>query len=445
VPTDGAPAASLTRAHAVALVVGIVVGAGIFRAPPVVAAHTGSASAALLAWALGGLVTLAGALCYSELASTYPGTGGEYEFVRRAYGDGLAFLFGWARLTVIPTGSLAYVAFAFGDYASRMLPLGPSSSTIYAAGAVVAVIALNVAGVRQGAWTQLVLTALVVVGLALVIMAGLAGPAATPGLAAPAVAAEPRRLGLAMVFVLLTYGGWNEAAYISAEVRGGRRAIVGALVTSIGIVTVLYLLTNLALLRGLGPDALARSSTPAADLLEQSLGASGSFLISTLVAFAALTTANATLLMGSRTSHAFGRDWPLFSGLGRWSTRAASPVNAIVTQGAIALVLVAFGWTTRDGFEALVAYTAPVFWLFFLLTGGSLLVLRARDREAARPFRVPWYPLTPIVFCAACGWLLYSSIAYAGTGALLGVAVLAAGLVPLALVWRSRPTREEPA
>jgi amino acid transporter len=427
-------------------VVGIVVGAGIFRAPPVVAGQTGSASAALLAWALGGAISLAGALCYSELACTYPGTGGEYGFVRRAYGDGVAFLFGWARLTVIPTGSLAYVAFAFGDYASRLLALGPSSSAVWAVVAVLAVVALNVAGVREGAWTQLVLTALLVAGLLLVVVAGLAGPAAGALPAAPsAEPAAPPRLGLAMVFVLLTYGGWNEAAYISAEVRGGRRAVMGALVASIAIVTVLYLLTNAALLRGLGPDGLARSSTPAADLLERSLGPRGSFLISGLVAFAALTTANATLLMGCRTGHALGRDWPLFAALGRWSARAGSPVNAILAQGAIALLLVGFGWTTRDGFEALVAYTAPVFWFFFLLTGASLVVLRVRDPKAVRPFRVPGYPLTPIAFCAACAWLLHSSVAYAGTGALLGVAVLAAGLVPLVLVRRSRPAREEPA
>jgi amino acid transporter len=149
--------------------------------------------------------------------------------------------------------------------------------------------------------------------------------------------------------------------------------------------------------------------------------------------------------MGCRTGHALGRDWPLFAPLGRWSARAGSPVNAILAQGAIALLLVGFGWTTRDGFEALVAYTAPVFWFFFLLTGASLIVLRVRDPEAVRPFRVPGYPLTPIAFCAACAWLLHSSVAYAGTGALLGVAVLAAGLIPLALVRRSRPAREEPA
>jgi amino acid transporter len=150
--------------------VGIVIGAGIFRAPPAVAAHTGSASAALLAWAIGGLVSLAGALCYSELATTYPGPGGEYDFVRRAFGDAPAFLFGWARLTVIPTGSLAFVAFAFGDYATRLLSLGPSSSALYAAGAVLAVTVLNIAGVRQGALAQVVLTLLLVAGLALVIV-----------------------------------------------------------------------------------------------------------------------------------------------------------------------------------------------------------------------------------------------------------------------------------
>jgi amino acid transporter len=426
------PRAGVRLRDAIALVVGIVIGAGIFRAPAVVAAGAGSASATLAAWALGGLVSLAGAACYAELASAYPHAGGDYHFLRRALGPVPAFLFAWARLTVIPTGSVALLAFVFGDYASALLPLGAASSAVYAALAVIALTALNVAGLRPGTGAQNALTLVVVAGLALLVAAGLLlVPPAAGAAAAPAAGSG---LGGAMVFVLLTYGGWNEAAYISAELRGGRRAIAAALVLSLGLVTALYLAVNLAYLRALGVAGVAASPAVAAELAGRAFGPGGAALVSVAVIAAALTSANATLLLGSRACWAFGRDHPLFARLGRWSARG-TPVNAVLAQGGIALLLVGFGAVRRAGFEAMVSYTAPVFWLFFLLTGVSLFVLRAREPDAPRPFRVPLYPLTPALFCLSCAWLLWSSLAYTGAGAALGVAVLAAGLVPL---WLSR-------
>jgi amino acid transporter len=270
-----------------------------------------------------------------------------------------------------------------------------------------------------------------VAALVAVIAIGLALPPAPPQ---PSEAARPA-FGLAMVFVLLAYGGWNEAAYVSAELRGGRRAIATALVASISLVTVLYTLANVAYLRGLGLAGVRSSSAVAAALVARGLGPLGGSIIALVVALAAVSAANATLLMGSRMIWAFGHDLEPFPWLARWSARAGTPVNAILLQGGVALALVGLGTLSRHGFEACVAYVAPVFWLFFLLTGASLFVLRARDPRAVRPFRVPLYPLTPIVFCASCAYLLWSSIVHAGPGAAVGVAVLATGLVPL---WLSR-------
>jgi amino acid transporter len=421
---------------AVALVVGIVVGAGIFRAPPVVAEGAGSAGWILAAWALGGVVSLAGAMCYAELASTYPTAGGDYHFLSRALGRGVAFLFGWARLTVIPTGSLALLAFVFGDYAGEALGVRGVGSGL-AAAMVVGVTLLNLAGLRPARGVQNALTAALVVGLVALIVTGFVVPPAPAGPEVP----RPPAFGLAMVFVLLTYGGWNEAAYVSAELRHGRRAIAAALAISLGLVTVLYVLVNLAYLRGLGVDGLSRSGAVAADLLSRGLGAWGGRVFALLVLAAVLTSANATLFMGSRQVWAFGRDFPLFAALGRWSGRSGAPANAILAQGAMALALVALGAASRSGFEAMVAYTAPVFWLFFLLTGLSLFVLRRTDGGAPRPFRVPLYPVTPLVFCAACAFLLWSSVVHAGPGAVAGLAVLATGLFPLWLSSRRAPFR----
>jgi amino acid transporter len=429
------PDRTLRLRDAVALVVGIVVGAGIFRAPAEVAAGAGSGGATLAAWALGGLLSLAGAACYAELASAFSHPGGEYHFLRRALGATPAFLFAWARLTVIPTGSVALLAFVVGDYATKLLPLGPPdgpSSAIYAALTVIALTALNASGVRHGAAAQNALTIAAVAGLLVLAAAALAGPAAGGAAALPPRAGG---FGTAMVFVLLTYGGWNEAAYVSSELRAGRRGIAVALVASLGLVTALYLVVNVAYLRALGVAGVAGSPAVAAEVAARALGPVGAVLVTLLVLPAALTSANATLLMGSRACYAFGRDHPPFAILGRWSARAGTPVNAVLCQGAIALLLVGFGAWRRGGFEAMVSYTAPVFWLFFLLTGVSLFVLRVREPAAPRPFAVPLYPLTPAVFCLSCAYLLYSSLAYTGAGAALGAGVLAAGLVPL---WMSR-------
>ncbi len=428
-----APVPALGRGDAVALVLGIVIGAGIFRAPPAVAASAGSGGAMMAAWALGGAVSLAGAMCYAELAAAYPSAGGDYHFLSRALGRGVAFLFGWARLTVIPTGSLALLAFVFGDYAGEAFGR-PDAAGGLAAAMVVGVTFLNLAGLRPARGVQNALTVALVLGLVALIATGFLVAPAVPG---PPPPDRPPAFGLAMVFVLLTYGGWNEAAYVSAELRGGRRAIAVALGLSLAVVTVLYVLTNLAYLRGLGLSGMERSGAVAADLLSRGIGAWGGRAFAALVIAAVVTSANATLFMGSRQVFAFGRDFRLFAGLGRWDGRAGVPSNAILLQGTIALALVAFGGASRSGFEAMVAYTAPVFWLFFLLAGISLFVLRFRDRAAPRPFKVPLYPLTPLVFCAACAFLLWSSVAHAGSGTLAGLGVLATGLVPLWLSTRA--------
>jgi amino acid transporter len=427
---EAIPRPSLRMVDAIALVVGTVIGVGIFRTPSLVAANAGNEAFALLAWVAGGFVSLVGALCYAELASAYPNAGGDYHFLTRAYGRRLAFLFAWARIAVIQTGSIALLSFVIGDYAAQLLPLGPLSPAIYAAAAVTLLTVVNVLGVRQGTRAQNLLTTFEVLGVLLVVVAGLSVPAAAvSGTAASVPAASS--LGLVMVFVLLTYGGWNEGAYISAEVHDARRNMVRVLVWSILIVTALYVLVNWAYLRGLGLAGMAGSSTVAADLMNRALGTPGARLVSLLVVVAALTSVNATVFTGARTTYALGRDFPRLGFLGRWHPGARTPVNALLVQGAVCLLLVLLGTLTRKGFETMVEYTAPVFWLFFLLTGISLFVLRRRDPGTERPFRVPLYPLTPLVFCASSTYLLYSSLAYTGVGALVGVGVLAVGVILL--------------
>jgi basic amino acid/polyamine antiporter, APA family len=435
------PVPTLSVKDAVAIIVGIVVGAGIFRTPSLVAANVTNETSALLLWVAGGAVSLVGALCYAELTSTYPHPGGDYHYLTRAYGKPLSFLFVWSRMTVIQTGSLALLAFVFGDYASQLLRLGQFSSSIYSAVVVIALTSLNIVGLRQGTWTQNLLTAVEVVSVLLVIGAGLfliESPVAQIN-PPPAAQASNGAIGLAMVFVLLTYGGWNEAAYISAEMKG-RRDVAKALILGIGVITLLYLLVNWAYIRGLGLAGMAGSEAVATDLMLKATGQSGALFVSLLVAVSALTSANATVLTGARTNYALGRDFRLFRFLGRWHGAGNTPTNALLFQGAIALALVSIGTATRKGFATMVEYTAPVFWLFFFMVGLSLIVLRIRDSETPRSFRVPLYPLTPILFCASCLYMLQASLAYTGIGALVGVTVLLTGLPVLfvARYWQRR-------
>ncbi|WP_396135699.1 APC family permease [Chamaesiphon sp. OTE_20_metabat_361] len=418
---------SIRLFDAIALIVGLVIGAGIFETPALVAANANNETDVLQAWGLGGVISIIGALCYAELATAYPNIGGSYDYLKRAFGRSIAILFAWARLSVIQTGSIALLAFVFGDYASQLLRLGTFSAGIYAALAIVFLTMLNILGLKHSKRLQNWLTITTVLGLLAIVIIGLTLPADT-SVPTPATGAATRSWGSAMVFVLLSYGGWNEAAQISAEIENYQRNIIRSLLWGLGIITALYVLLNLAYLKGLGLAGMAQSSAVAADLMRRAFGEPGAIVISLLVVISTLDSINATIFTGARTNFALGQDVAAFRFLGVWQDRYNTPTAAYLFQGAISLALVGLGMVTRDGFKTMVDYTAPIFWFFFLLSSISLLVLRVRDPDRPRPFRVPLYPILPLLFCAACGYLLYSSLVYTGTGAIVGVIVVALGI-----------------
>ncbi len=441
--SSGRPRQTLSLFDTVAMIAGLVIGAGIFRLPSIVADNIDSGWLIIALWTLGGIVSLIGALCFAELATTYPHPGGEYHYLTRAYGRNCGFMFAWSRLSVVQTGSIALLAYIFGDYASELVPLGAYGTSIYAAVAVIALTALNVAGIHGTKFIQNALFGTTLLGLGCIIAAGalLLSPVAPDVAATPVMnAAEDggsgaSGIGLAMVFVLLAYGGWNEAAYMSAEVRDGRRNMVRALLIGIVLVTLVYVLINFIYVRVLGPAGMAASDALARDVMDAAFGAAGSTFITVLIMIVVLASLNVTIFTGARTNFALGRDFPLFAFLGHWSERGNAPVSALIGQAAIALGLVALGGLQRSGVETMVEYLSPVFWLFFLLIGIALFVLRIREPHRERPFKVPLYPLTPALFCLTSAYLLYASINYTGTGALVGVAVLMLGL-PLLLLAR---------
>lgn len=436
-----APRASLSVTDGALMMVGIIIGIGIFKTPQLVALFTPNEWMFVGVWLFGGVATLIGALVYAELAAAYPSTGGEYHFLSRALGRPVGFLFAWARTTVIQTGAIAAVAFVLGDYAQQLYSLGTYGSAIYAAAGLLLLTLINLAGTYQSKTAQNVLSVILIGAMALIVVLGFVSGGAA-GASAPAAAGGGPgygMLGLAMVFILLTYGGWNESAYLSADVRDVRRDMIRILLVGTAIVTTVYLLVNLAYLSVLGLDGMRKSDAIAAEVMRAAIGDSGAVVLSLIVCCAALSTMNASIFTGARLYHALGEDLAL-SRLRMWDAVRNNPRNAIVAQSLIAMVLVGFGAFARDGFQAMVEYTAPVFWFFLLLVGVSFFVLRQRDSARARPFKVPLYPVTPALFCLICGYLLYSSLAYTGYGALVGIMVLLAG-IPLLGYVRKRARR----
>ena len=399
---------------AVALIVGIVIGAGIFKTPSLVAALSGDAGWALVLWVAGALISIVGALCYAELCTAYPNAGGDYHFLHRAFGRNISFIYGWSRAMIINTGSIALLAFVFGDYISTLVSLGTYSSVIWALLVVVLLTAVNLAGIQASSRMQTWLTVTEIVGLLAVVLAGFWVEAPASGAVQWfAQAPEPTQWGLCLVFVLLTFGGWNEAAYISAELKGGPRTMVWVILASMLTLTVIYLLVNTALLLGLGLSGLSESKTAASDLLGFAFGPLAQKALGLFVAIAALTSINATMFVGARTNFAVGNDWKALRKLGQWQLDIGSPKQALLLQALISIGLIALGTQEADGFSAMVEFTAPVFWGFLFLVGLALIWLRQTDKHTSRPFKVPLYPVLPLIFCAACGWLTFSSVTYA--------------------------------
>jgi basic amino acid/polyamine antiporter, APA family len=302
---------------------------------------------------------------------------------------------------------------------------------------VIALSTLNTIGIKEGKNAQNFLTILEIAGVVAIIVTGfMVSHDSTEQ--AVTTSASFGSGSLALVFVLLTYGGWNEAAYVSAEAVDQRRGILKALLLGIGLVTLLYVLVNLALLNAFGVTKMGASKAIASDLFDLAYGHQSAMVFSTIVVFSCLNSINATIIFGSRSSYALGQDWKIFSWVGQWHT-SGTPRKAIVLQCAIACLLIIGASFARESFESIVEFTAPVFWFFILLIGIAIFILRRKNPALEIPCPVPFFPVLPIIFIITVAWLLYSSLVYSGQGALVGVACLAVGA--LILLLESKLTR----
>ncbi len=430
------PKRQLTLFDSTCIIVGVIIGAFFYETSPTIARCVPSVSWLIGVWLLGGLLSLVGALCYAELATAYPRQGGDYIYLTRAFGRPVGFLFAWAQLWIVRPGAVGALAYVFGRYANQLFPLGDGTRAmmIYAVASIIVLTAINVLGVSEGKWTQNLLTTVKVLGLVAIFVVGFLfnSPNALPD-SSPGAMPAGTDLRLAMILILYTYGGWNEMAYVGAEVRNPGKNIFRALVLGTLAVTVIYVLGSAAFVHALGFDGICRSEAVAADVLKLGLGNPGGRIISLLICISTLGAVNGMIFTGARIYYAFGTDYRLFAPLGRWSSRMGTPVVSLVVQAAITLVLVVSFGLVEGGFQSLVNFTTPIFWIFFLLVGLSLFVLRFREPNTPRPYRVPWYPVLPIIFCLSSLFMVYASLSWAidhrSYEALWAVALLAIGTV----------------
>ncbi len=403
------------------IVVGIIIGSGIFVIPATVAGMLGSAKLILLAWLLGGALSFVGALCYAELASTYPKEGGDYFFLNHAYGSWAGFLYAWGRLIVIHTGNIATMAYIAGKYGNQLIPI-PYGEQVFALTAVIVFTTINILGIREGKWTQNILTAGQVLGLLGVIAVAffVEIPNQEPPMPDEVTFAT---FLMALIFVQFCFGGWSDCAFVASEVKNPGRNIIRSLFWGISIVTLLYLLINASIIHALGIQQMAASDAVMADVFELGLEQTGVRIISVIAIVAALGSLNGMVLTGGRIFHAFGVENPIFKKMGTRSYRFGTPVFALIVQCAISIILISSGH-----FEDLVVYTASAHWFFMIMIGIAIFVFRKWEPGIERPFRIPLYPVVPILYIASCCMLFYSTITYAGVYAAVGFGAIFTGL-----------------
>ena len=407
---EGAPQKELSLFDSTCIIVGIIIGAGIYETAPLVAKCLGSGMGVMLIWLAGGVLALIGALCYAELATTYPREGGDYIYLTRAYGRWPGYMFGWTQLAVVRPGDIALMAFIFARYAQTLYAPFTDSGLSYAAAVIVVLTVINILGVKAGKWTQNFLTVAKFMGLVAISVVGFTAPSPPQTGTLPAVESFTwEGLQLAFILVLFTFGGWNEMAYVAAEIKRPQQNIVRALVTGTVAVTALYVLVNGAFLSALGMAGMSNSRAVAVEAVGRTFPQIAGRVIAILICISALGAINGLIFTGARISYALGVDHRSFRPLGKWSQVLGTPVWALVVQGTLSLAIV----LVAGSFIDTILYTAPLVWLFFLATAFSVIVLRRREPDVPRPYKVMAYPLSPLVFAAFCVFMLFSSTAYA--------------------------------
>ncbi|MEM9460250.1 MAG: amino acid permease [Myxococcota bacterium] len=434
----------LGLASAAAVIIGSTIGSGIFRTPAVVADRLDAVELFLGAWVLGGVVAVAGALTFSELAAMMPRSGGVYVFLRRAYGRPVAFLFGWTQLLVLRPASYGAISITSSDYLLRVFSIDGGIAAAAGltraqllAGVLVALVGwINYRGIERGAWVQNVSTLLKMAALVALVVLGLSSLGSTSAVAPPPSDAASLSVlsafGLAMVPILWSYDGWSDAVYVSGEVRDPQRTLPRALLLGAGLVALLYLAVTVAYLLVVPLSAMPGSDLIAADVAAAVIGPVGVVLVSGAVALSTFGTLNGTMMTGPRIFYAMAEDGLFFRGLARVQPRYGTPGGAIALS-----VVLGVAFVSVRSFAQLADQFVIGIWPFYALGVAAVFVLRRREPDAVRPYQTWGYPVVPAVFLVAAVFLLGNYLLREPWTVAANMAVLLSGL-PVYYVWSAR-------
>jgi APA family basic amino acid/polyamine antiporter len=428
------PRRQLGLFDAVMIVMGGIVGAGIFVNPSEVAHRVHTPALILGVWALGGVLALFGAFIWAELATRLPGAGGQYLYLREAWHPAVAFLYGWVLLLVTQTGGMAAVAVTFAAYFRRLAGVAWDDRAI-AAAVLLGLTAINCFGARAGSNVQSALMLLKTGAIAALVAVGLM----FGGRAASVPATEPaeglgllRAIGAAMVPIAFAYGGWQTATFVAGEMRNARRDLSRGLIAGVAGVVALYLSVNVVCLLVLGPGGLDRTGTPASEVMRIALGERGAQWIAIGIAISTLGFLSQGMLTAPRVYYAMARDGVFFERVGRLSSRTGAPVTAIVLQGLLAAVIACSG-----KYGEILNFEVTVDFISFGMTAAALCVFRRRLAAGEGIYRAPGHPFTTGIFVLACAGIVGSAIAASPANSAIALGILAAG-VPVYWYWTRR-------
>ena len=431
------------------MVVGGIIGAGIFLNPAIVAQRVGTAGATMVTWGIGALIAIVGAFVFSELGARAPRAGGGYVYLRDAFGPFAAFLYGWALFLMISTGAIAAVAMTCASYATSLLGMPAAYATPLAVGAIALLTTVNILGVTPGAITQNVATVLKLAAIAFLVIVAFVAPdpgpraSALPAAAAVVVPAGAVQwilaVGAALVPVLFAFGGWQQTNFVAEELRTPEKNLPRALLLGVLIVVACYLLVNLAYLRALGVAGLAASRAPAADTVGALLGGRGRAVIGAGIVISTFGFLNLVILVTPRVYQAMAADGVFFTQMAKVDPRTRTPIAALVGQAVWAIVLLFSG-----SYGQLLDYVVFADWVFFGATAATLFVYRAREARGEVPrvsVRAFGHPVSTLLFLAAAAYVIAGSIVSNPVNALKGGALLALGW-PAFAAWRRASRRK---
>ncbi|MEO8131336.1 MAG: amino acid permease [Bryobacteraceae bacterium] len=412
------------------IIIGIVIGSGIFLLPNVIARSLPSSGAILAVWIVAGILSSFGALAYAELGAMMPATGGQYVYLREAYGPCCAFLCGWVFVLAVLPGGIAFLAVGFSIYLDHFIPLAPPARTAVSLALVAVLSAFNYIGVVQGAWIQRIFTTAKIAGLILVI-----GAAAlySHGPAEAAAAGPPLSytgIGVAMTACLMAYNGWSYVSFVAGEVKNPQRNLPASLLLAMAAVIVLYLSANLAYMNVMTVPEIAATERVGSAVAQRTMGSIGATVLSAVVLLSVIGAINGNILTAARIPFAQARDGMFFSRFGQVHPRFKTPAFAIVAQALWSGLLILTG-----SYETLFSYSILSAWIFYALSVAAVWILRKKLPDLPRPYKMWGYPFTLIAFLIVSVWFMADALITQPKPSLMAIAIAAAG-VPFYMIWR---------